>query len=172
MKKYKVQIAAVAAAAMLAVTVIAAAQPAGGPGHRHGPPGGGMEVEHVLFGLKDKLNLDTSQQLAWTSAIEASKAAHGAMRTSMQSLHDTLAAELAKTTPDLAAVAAAADSAHASNQTLRQAARKQWLQIYANLRPDQVAIVRDALTQKLARMDAMRVKMQQRMQNGGAPSGS
>jgi Heavy-metal resistance len=166
MKMRKLHFAAIAAAAILAGTGIATAQPGGGPGHGHGPPGSGMEIEHVLAGVKDKLNLDTSQQLNWTNAVAATKAAHASMRTGMQTIHDALAAELAKPTPDLAAVAAVADGVRANNQTLRQGVRTQWLQIYANFRPDQVAVVRDALTRKLARMDAMAAKMREHMQGG------
>jgi Spy/CpxP family protein refolding chaperone len=168
MKSRKLQFAALAAAAILATAGTAFAQPMGGPGHgHHGGPGEGMEIGQVLSGLKDQLNLDTSQQLNWTNAVAAAKSAHVAMRAGMKTVHDALAAELAKPTPDLAAVAAVVDSVRASNQTLRLDVRKQWLQIYANLKPEQVAIVRAALTAQLARMEAMRARMQQRMQGGG-----
>ncbi len=85
----------------------------------------------------------------------------------MQKVHDALTAELAKPEPDLAAVAAVADSTQTSNQTLRQGVRNQWLQIYATFTPDQKAVVRDALAKRLARMDSMLEKMRARMQSGG-----
>ena len=167
MKLHTLHFAAIAAAAILAVTGIAVAQPAGGPGHGHGPPGGGLEIEHVLAGLKDQLNLDTSQQLNWTNAVTATKSARAAAQAGMQTVHDALAAELAKPAPDLAAVAAVADGVHASNQTLRQGVRAQWLQVYGMFSPAQKTIVRDALVKQLARMDTMRARMREHMQNGG-----
>ena len=79
-----------------------------------------MEIEHVLGAVKGQLNLNTSQQLMWDNAVAQTKAAHDAGRANMQKVHDALTAELAKPEPDLAAVAAVADSAQTSNQTLRQ----------------------------------------------------
>ena len=63
-------------------------------------------------------------------------------------------------------MAAAADSVQTSNQTLRQSVRAQWLQLYGTFTPEQKAVVRTALLTRVARMDAMRAKMQQRMQGG------
>jgi Spy/CpxP family protein refolding chaperone len=158
----KLRLAAVAAAAVLALTGVAAlAQP--GPMH-HG--GGGIEIEHVLGAVKGQLNLNTSQQLMWDNAVAQTKAAHTSGRDNMQKVHDALTAELAKPEPDLAAVAAVADSAQTSNQTLRQSVRAQWLQLYGTFTPEQKAVVRTALLTRVARMDAMRAKMQQRMQGG------
>ncbi len=158
------RLAAIAAAAVLALAGFAAtAQPAG-PGHG---PHGGIEIEHLLAGLKGQLNLNTSQQLQWDNAVAQTTAAHAAGRTNMQKVHDALTAELAKPEPDLAAVAAVADSTQTSNQTLRQGVRNQWLQIYATFTPDQKAVVRDALAKRLARMDSMLEKMRARMQSGG-----
>jgi hypothetical protein len=126
-----------------------------------------MGIEQVLASVKDQLNLDPTQQRDWTLAVAATKAAHVTARANMQAVHDALAAELANPTPDLAKVATVADVVQASNATLHQGVRNQWLAIYANLRPDQVSVVRNAILAQLARMDAVRAKMQQRMQNGG-----
>jgi Spy/CpxP family protein refolding chaperone len=165
------RLAAIAATALLALTgVTAMAQPASPAGHWHGHgigPGGGMGIEQVLASVKDQLNLDTSQQLSWTNAVAATKELHATQRANMQAVRDALASELASTTPDLAKVAAVADGVQASNATLRQGVRKQWLAIYANFRPEQVAVVRNALTGHLAHMDAARARMQQRLQSGG-----
>jgi Spy/CpxP family protein refolding chaperone len=170
MKSRKLQWAAVAAASLLALTGVADAQPAGGPGpgHGHGPRGpGGMEIEHVLVALKGQLNLNTSQQLMWDNAVAQTKAAHEAGRANMQKVHDALATELANPAPDLSAVAAVADTVQANNQALRQSVRTQWLQIYATFSPEQKVLVRDALAKQLARMEAMRARMLERMQGGG-----
>ena len=167
MKLRTSNLAALAAAAVLGLTGVAAlAQPGGGPGHPHGAPGG-MEIEHVLLHVKGQLNLNTSQQLSWDNAVAQTKAAHAAGATNHQKLHDAMAAELAKPEPDLAAVAAIADSVHATNQSLRQGVRNQWLQVYATFSPEQKAVVRDALSKQMARMEAFGAKMREHIQRGG-----
>ncbi len=163
------RLAVLAATAVLALTGAAAmAQPAFGPGHGrpHGGPGG-MEIEHVLGSVKGQLNLNTSQQVMWDNAVAQTKAAHETGRANMQKVHAAMTAELAKPEPDLAAVAAVADSVQAGNQTLRQDVRKQWLQVYATFSPEQKAVVRDALAKQMARMESMGAKMREHMQRGG-----
>ena len=164
-------LAAFAASAVLALTGGAAlAQPFGGPGHGPGPGhggGGGMDIEQVLGAVKGQLNLNTSQQLQWDNAAAQTKSARETGRAGMQKVHDAMAAELAKPEPDLAAVAAVADSMHTSNQTLRQGVRAQWLQVYATFSPAQKAVVRDALAQQMARMDSMAARMKAHFQPGG-----
>ena len=168
MKRGTSRLATFAAAAVLALSGAAAmAQPAGG--HPHGPghgPGGGMEIEHVLGAVKDKLNLNTSQQLMWDSAVAQTKAARVTGRANMQKVHDAMSAALANPAPDLAAVAAVADSVHADGQAVRRNVRNQWLQIYATFSPEQKAVVRDALAKQLARMESFGAKMREHMQRG------
>jgi len=160
------RLAAIAASAVLALTgAVALAQPGGGPGH--GPGHGGMEIENVLATVKAQLNLNTSQQLQWDNAAAQTKSARDTGRAGMQKVHDAMAAELAKPEPDLAAIAAVADSVHASNQALRQGIRTQWLQLYATFSPAQKAVVRDALAQQMARMESMAARMKAHMQPGG-----
>jgi Spy/CpxP family protein refolding chaperone len=166
MKNGKMKFAAVTAAAILALTGVAAiAQPAGGHGAGHGP-GGGMEIGHLLGAVKDKLNLNTSQQLMWDNAVAQTKAAHVAGRANMQKLHDAATTALANPAPDLAGLASVADGIHADNQALRKGVRDQWLQIYATFSPEQKAVVRDAMAKRLARMEAMGAKMREHMQSG------
>jgi Spy/CpxP family protein refolding chaperone len=160
------RLAAIAASAVLALAgTVALAQPGGGPGH--GPGHGGMEIENVLATVKAQLNLNTSQQLQWDNAAAQTKSARDTGRAGMQKVHDAMAAELAKPEPDLAAIAAVADSVHASNQALRQSIRTQWLQLYATFSPAQKAVVRDALAQQMARMESMAARMKAHMQPGG-----
>ena len=164
----KTRLAALAAAALLALTGAAAvAQPAGGPWHGHGHGHGGVEIENVLAALKGQLTLNTSQQMMWDNAVAQTKAAHDAGRAGMQKVRDAMTAELAKAEPDLAAIAAVGDSVRASNQTLRQGVRDQWLKIYATFTPEQKAVVRDALLKRMARMQQMLDKMRMHMQSGG-----
>jgi Spy/CpxP family protein refolding chaperone len=169
LRRRTIRIAALATSAVLALTGAAAlAQPGGGPGH--GPGGGhpgGMEIEHVLGSVKGQLNLDTSQQLMWDNAVAQTKSARETGWAGRQKVHDAMAAELAKPEPDLAAVAAVADGVHASNQTLRQGVRNQWLQVYATFTPAQKLVVRDALVQQMARMESMAKRIKAHMQRGG-----
>ena len=158
---------ALAATATLALAgVTAMAQPAGGHGPGPGHPGG-MEIEQILGAVKGQLNLNTSQQLAWDNAVTETRRVHTIGRTNMQKVRDAMTTELAKDEPNLAAVAAVADSVHADNQALRQGARKQWLQVYAILMPEQKLIVRDAFKSQVARMETMGARMREHMQRGG-----
>jgi Spy/CpxP family protein refolding chaperone len=150
------RIAVLATASLLAFGSAAFAQPF----HHHG--GGPGDIGMAIAALKGQLNLNTSQQQMWDSAAAASKAAHATARTNMSSVQDTLTAELAKSDPNLANVAAAADDAQAKNTTLRKQVRDQWLALYATFTPDQKAVVRDALNKRLAHMQQMQQKMLER----------
>jgi len=129
----------------------------------HGAHGG--ELSFGIAALKDQLNLNTSQQAMWDSAIAQTKAARESGRANMQKIRDAMTSELAKPEPDLAAVAAAADDVHAANQALRKQVRGTWLALYATFSPDQKAIVKNAIQQRLAKMQTMREKWQQRHGN-------
>jgi hypothetical protein len=159
----------VMAAALLAVGVQGAlAQPGGGPGHGHGH---GFAIEQVLASLKGQLSLNTSQQLMWDNAVAQTKAARAAGRTNFGSVRTALNAELAKTEPDFAAVAAAGDAVQASNQTLRKQVRDEWLKLYATFSPVQKGVVRDAVKARVARMETFREKMKERMQSRSQGNG-
>jgi hypothetical protein len=126
-----------------------------------------MEIEQVLGTVKGQLNLNTSQQLMWDNAAAQTKSARETGWASMQKVRAAMAAELAKTEPDLAAVAAVADGVHAGNQSLRQSVRAQWLQVYATFSPAQKAVVRDALAQQMAQMESRAARMKAHLQPGG-----
>ena len=147
---------AVLAAAALITTGSALAQPMH---HHHGGPGGG-DVAMAIAALKGQLNLNTSQQQQWDNAVAATKAAHAQMRANFQQLQGAMTTELAKAEPDLAAVAAIGDNVRAQNQALHKQVRDNWLAIYATFSPDQKAVVRDSLNQRISRMQQMRQKFQ------------
>ena len=153
-------LAIVAASALIGASGAAYAQPMH---HGHGGPGGGDVVMSIIR-LKDQLNLNTSQQTMWDNAIAAGKSARTTARANMQKVHDTLVAELAKPEPDLAAVSAAADSARNANAALHAQVRDAWLSLYGTFTPDQKTVVKNALSQRLAKMEQFREKMQQRRQ--------
>ncbi len=152
---------AVAAAALIGFTGAAAAQPS------HGHRGGGGDVVMSIMRLKNQLNLNTSQQTMWDNAVAAGKSARSTARANMQKVHDTLAAELAKPEPDLAAVSAAADSARNANAALHAQVRDAWLNLYSTFTLEQKTVVKNALSQRLAKMDQMRQKWLQKHSSGG-----
>ena len=144
------------AAATIALAGIAFAQPA----HPHHGPRGDFAM--IIAALKRQLNLHTSQQTMWDSAVAQSKAARDTARANFGKVKTALDAELAKAEPDLAAIAAVSDDVQASNTALRKQVRASWLALYATFTPDQKAVVRDALKQRVARMESFRQKMKER----------
>ena len=155
--RFASRLAAVAAAAFIGVAGVASAQ----PHHGHGGPGGGDFVMGIAA-LKGQLNLNTSQQAMWDNAVAAGKAARDSARASHQQMHATLTAELAKAEPDLAAIATVADANRDAAAAQHRQVRAAWLNLYSTFTPDQKTVVKNALQQKLARMDQFREKMQQR----------
>lgn len=151
------RIAAVAAATLIGFAGIASAQ----PHHWHGGPGGGDLVMGIAA-LKGQLNLNTSQQAMWDNAVAAGKAARDNARASHQQLRNTVTTELAKAEPDLAAVAAASDAARDAAAASHRQVRAAWLNLYSTFTPDQKAVVKSAIQQRLTRMEQFREKMRQR----------
>ena len=128
-----------------------------------------MMVAHVLEAVKTRLNLNTSQQLAWDTAVAQTQAARQATRAGHTRVHDAVVAELAKPEPDLAAIAQLSDQVQADNRAQHVAVRNQWLAVYGMLSTEQKAVVRDVLVQRVARMDAFRSRMHERfLAPGGA----
>ncbi len=168
MKMHKGRGSVLVLAALLAVGAQQAfAQPGGvGPMAMRGAGahGHGFAIEEAIASMKAQLNLDTSQQLMWDNAAAQRKAAREVGRASREQVRATMAAELAKAEPDLAALAAAADAARAEGQALRKKVRDAWLQMYATLSPAQKGVIRDALVAKMARAEQFRGRMQERMQ--------
>ena len=130
------------------------------PPHR-GHHGGGGPIA-IIQTLHDQLGLNTSQQQQWDAAVAATQAARQAMRGSMQQLKAATQAELAKTEPDLASLAAQADAIRQQNAGTRQAARDAWLALYGTLNTQQKGVVRDAISAKLAQMAQYRAQWLQR----------
>ena len=126
-------------------------------------PGHGMhDPISVLQRIQAKLNLNTSQQQQFDAAVAQSKTVHEAMRANFQQLKAATQAELAKTDPDLAALASLADQVQQQNIAQRKQARAAWLALYGTFSAEQKATVRDAINARMARMDAFRQRMQDR----------
>lgn len=159
------------AAAILALTlgVAASASAFGGPGGHwgHGGPGraggaGDAFVGQALATLKPQLNLDTSQQQRFDQLIAQAKSAREAGRANHERARAALRAQLAKAEPDLAAAASVADEVQAANLAARRKVRDDWLQLYATFTPEQKAVVREFLSQRVNRAEGFRQRMKGR----------
>ena len=146
------RIAALAAVAVIGASGSALAQPAHFHGHHDGAGG---DVALAIAALKGQLNLNTSQQQMFDNALNATRAAREQGRANFEQLRTALAGELAKAEPDLAAVAAVGDNVRAQNAALHKQVRDGWLALYATFSPDQKAVVRDTLRNRIARMEQM-----------------
>jgi Spy/CpxP family protein refolding chaperone len=152
--RFASRVAAIAAAALIGVAGAVSAQPMH---HGHG-----ADFIMSIAKLKDQLNLNTSQQTMWDNAVAAGKSARTTARANMQKVHDALTTELAKSEPDLAAVAAASDSARQANAALHAQVRNAWLALYATFTPDQKALVKNGISDRLAKMEQFKEKMKAR----------
>jgi phosphoenolpyruvate-protein kinase (PTS system EI component) len=130
-------------------------------------PGHGMhEPLAVLQKIQAKLNLNTSQQQQWDAAVAQSKTAHDAIRANFQQLKAAAQAELAKSDPDLAALASLSDQLQQQNIAQRKQARAAWLALYGTFSADQKTTVKDAINARMARMETFRQKMRDRLSGG------
>jgi len=120
----------------------------------------------VLQKIQAKLNLNTSQQQQWDTAVAQSKTAHDAIHANFQQLKAATQTELAKSDPDLAALASLSDQLQQQNIAQRKQARAAWLALYGTFSADQKTTVKDAINARMARMDAFRQQMQNRLSGG------
>ena len=148
-------LALIAAAGIAGLAVTAFAQ---GPGHgmMHDPLA-------MLQRIQSKLNLNTSQQMQWETAVAGSKAAREAIRANFKQLKDATKEELAKDNPDLRALALLSDQIQQQNIDERKKARAAWLALYGTLTLDQKATVRDAINARLARMESFHQRLHERL---------
>ena len=100
------------------------------------------------------------------TAVAQSKTAHDAIRANFQQLKTATQAELAKSDPDLAALASLSDQLQQQNIAQRKQARAAWLALYGTFSADQKTTVKDAINARMARMDAFRQRMQDRLSGG------
>ena len=130
-------------------------------------PGHGMhDPLAVLQRIQAKLNLNTSQQQQFDAAVAQSKTVHDAIRANFQQLKAATQTELAKADPDLAALASLSDQVQQQNIAQRKQARAAWLALYGTFSADQKTTVKDAINARMARMDAFRQRMLDRLPGG------
>jgi len=170
---------AVALSALALGTIAALKLPAGPmPGNDLGPSLHAMHdgdigptLPRVLERAKPSLHLDAAQQRLWDDVAARSKVAREAARTGRQQAKDTLVSELAKAEPDLKVIAGAADPVLLESQAERLKARDLWLDLYARFSPEQKAVVRDLLRDRLARAEAFHDRIREQMQQRRGASG-
>ncbi|MCE1186488.1 MAG: Spy/CpxP family protein refolding chaperone [Zoogloea sp.] len=124
-------------------------------GHHGGERCEGMSkrMEQRLDALQTQLKLDPAQQAQFAKARQLSLDAMKQGRETHSKLHEQAKAELAKPRPDLAALAEARDKAEEATRSQRQAARKEWLALYATLSPEQVAVAKAEMGDMLGRFE-------------------
>jgi Spy/CpxP family protein refolding chaperone len=112
----------------------------------------------MLGRVQPQLNLNTSQQLQWDNVVAQGKSARAAARANFDQINTALQAELTKSEPDFAAVAAVADGVQQQNAALRRQTRDAWLALYATFTPEQKAVARDAIKAGIENMQARRAE--------------
>lgn len=110
----------------------------------------------VLSDLYDALNLTPAQQAQFLKAVAATQVVIPQIQANHQTLIKDAQAELAKAVPDLAALTTEKDNTELANLALRQSARAEWLNLYAMLSPDQVAVVKKTLNELITRLESLR----------------
>jgi len=140
-------LAALASSALAALGLPALAQPL----HEGSPLA-------MLGRVQAQLNLNTSQQLQWDNVVAQGMSARTAARANFEQVNAALQAELAKSEPDFAAVAAVADGVQQQNAALRRQTRDAWLALYATFNPEQKATARDAIKAGIEHMQARRAE--------------
>lgn len=112
----------------------------------------------MLGKVQAQLNLNTSQQLQWDNVVAQRKSARAAARSNFEQVNTALQAELAKSEPDFAAVAAVTDGVQQQNAALHRQTRDAWLALYSTFSPEQKAIARDAIKAGIENMQARRAE--------------
>ena len=142
---------------MILAALTASALGALGPLALAQPLHGGSPLA-MLGRVQPELSLNTSQQSQWDNVIAQGKSARAAARANFEQVNTALQAELLKSEPDFAAVAAVADWAQEQNAVLRRQTRNAWLALYATFSPEQKAIAREAIKTGIENMQARRAE--------------
>ena len=112
-------------------------------------PGAGISFPAITK-VERKLNLTAEQKAQFDVALAASKVAFLALEANHKDLKQFAETELANARPNLEALSGEFDDAMEFSRTVTHKARAEWLKLYATLSDEQVAVVRDALQEKIA----------------------
>jgi hypothetical protein len=139
-KAYLVCAVSVLLTAMLITTTSAQAQP--WPRHHDGPAGPASLVAFLLNPqVHTALALTPDQQVQWAAVQTAEQNLRTQAETARTNLQALIAAELAKTTPDLVAIEKAVTAEHQAMAAAAAAISGQAIALYATLNTGQQAIV-------------------------------
>lgn len=113
-------------------------------------------VGAVLTELQTALALTPPQQAQFARAMAVTRQVMPDLRAGHQALFNATQEELAHDVPDLAALAAQRDATLLADLALRQRARGEWLTLYDQFTPEQVAVLRAELHRRAGQFDALR----------------
>jgi hypothetical protein len=121
---------------------------------RHGAPHGGLSVLGLLLepNVHASLGLSSVQEAQWATLQTAARTLHSQTMSARAALQVTIAAEFAKSTPDLAAIDNAVAAEHVNTAAAIAAVRAQALALYASFSTGQQAIVITAARARYQRM--------------------
>jgi len=136
-------------------TSVAQAQPTA---PHHGPPRGGLSVLSLVLNptVHSALGLSPDQETAWAALQSGEQALHTQMMSSEATLRTTVATEMAKPTPDLAAIDNAVAAQRASAASAMNALRAQALALYGTFSTGQQAVVIQAAQARYQGLQAHR----------------
>jgi hypothetical protein len=99
-------------------------------------------IESRLNALQKDLHLNTEQQAMFLSARQATVQCLANIQTERQRLISAVKIAMEQDRPDLAALAAERDRIETANRSSRQAARAEWLKLYASFTQEQVNVIK------------------------------
>lgn len=98
--------------------------------------------------IHGSLQLTAAQEALWQTALSTGQSVGGQLQTLHQTEKTDVQTELAKSPPDLAALATRVDGYHTQASTLHNQVRSAWLAVYAALTPAQQTSVGQFLLQR------------------------
>lgn len=125
-------------------------------------------LQAALVELKSSLALTPAQQVQFARAIATTQEVLPQLRANHRAMLDATKAELAREVPDLSALAVQRDDTVLADLALRQRARAEWLDLYAQLTPEQIAILRAELQRRAEQAEALRALIAPRVPASGA----
>ncbi len=113
-------------------------------------------IAPVSAEVYQKLHLNLNQQAMWQQIQFAAEDNRQLLRARLSQVREVLDEELGKPEPDLEVVVAQAQPAVDSLIAAMRANRDRRLALYASMSPEQKAVVRDDIKERLARFDRLR----------------
>ena len=120
--------------------------------------------------IHNKLHLTPEQEKTWQSLEQQRKEMFKASWEQRKALRARIKSELDRGEPDLAALAAETDRSMDEQIHKRRQLRDQWLKLYAQLSPEQKAIVKDAIKARMDKSERMREKFRHHREKEGNPN--